>query len=316
MAPFGPTEPARLSRLGALALLWGSNFLWIKIALRGLSPGMLVFVRLTLGALIMVAVLAAKGERLPRSPRVWGHLAVAAVSACVVPYLLFAYGERQVDSSIAGVLNATTPLWTVLIAMAVGLEQRSTPLKLAGIAVGFLGALVIFEPWRLGSQVMSWGGAACLLAAFAYAVSFVYMVRFLVPRGLSPLTLAAAQLLASSVLSGLALPLLGHQVLHPRTDALIAAVVLGLLGTGLAYLVNYELLAASGASATASVTYLLPIVAVALGALVLGESLSLHVVAGTAVVLAGVAATRIDPTSRRRVSHWSSPDRSLDRSRR
>jgi len=112
-----PLQPARLSRLAALALLWGSNFLWIKLALRGFAPAQLVFVRLALGALVLTVFLRARGDHLPRGRAVWAHLTLAAIFACVVPYLLFAYGEQRVDSSIAGLLNATTPLWTALIAM-------------------------------------------------------------------------------------------------------------------------------------------------------------------------------------------------------
>jgi drug/metabolite transporter (DMT)-like permease len=292
MPGLSPTQPARLSRLAALALLWGSNFLWIKLALRGLAPAQLVFVRLTLGALVLTVFLRARGDHLPRGRAVWAHLTLAAIFACVVPYLLFAYGEQRVDSSIAGLLNATTPLWTALIAMAVRLERDVTPTRVAGLAIGFLGALVIFEPWRLGSQVLSRGGLACLVAAACYGVSYVYMARYLRRPDLSPLALSAGQLVASAVLTALTLPLLGRAVPKFRADALVAVVVLGAIGTGLAYLINYQLIAESGASRTAVVTYLLPIVAVALGALVLGETLPPHALVGAAVVLAGVALTR------------------------
>ena len=196
------------------------------------------------------------------------------------------------DSSIAGLLNATTPLWTALIAMTVRLERDVTPTRVAGLTIGFLGTLVIFEPWRLGSQVLSWGGLACLVAAACYGVSFVYMARYLRRPELSPLALSAGQLVASAALTALTLPLLGRPAPQFRADALVAVVVLGAIGTGLAYLINYQLIAESGASRTAVVTYLLPVVAVALGALVLGETLAPHVLAGAAVVLAGVALTR------------------------
>jgi len=286
------TQPARLSRLAVLALLWGSNFLWIKLALRGFAPAQLVFVRLALGALVLTVFLRARADHLPRGRAVWAHLTLAAIFACVVPYLLFAYGEQRVDSSIAGLLNATTPLWTALIAMTVRLERDITPTRIVGLAVGFLGTLVIFEPWRLGSQVLSWGGLACLIAAACYGVSFVYMARYLRRPELSPLALSAGQLVASAALTALTLPLLGRPAPQFRADALVAVVVLGAIGTGLAYLINYQLIAESGASRTAVVTYLLPVVAVALGALVLGETLAPHVLAGAAVVLAGVALTR------------------------
>jgi drug/metabolite transporter (DMT)-like permease len=254
-----------------------------------------VLVRLSLGALVLLAFGLATGSRLPRDAAVWGHLFVSALFANVIPYLLFAYGERQVDSAIAGVLNATTPLWTILIATGVGLEEKPGGRKLAGLALGFVGALVIFEPWRSTSQVMTWGGLACLAAAGAYGISFVYMARFLAGRGLTPLALSAAQLLAASLLSLAALPLLGWQAPAFRVDALVAVAILGALGTGIAYVLNYRLLSDDGASAASLVTYLIPIVAVLIGVLTLDESLPWTVIAGMGVVLLGVGLARAQP---------------------
>ena len=199
-----------LIRLIVLALIWGSSFLWIKLALRSLSPGEIVVVRLALGALVLYAFLKARGERLPSGVNVWVHLGVAALFANVIPFALFAHGERQVDSAVAGILNATTPLWTVLVAIAVRQEKRPTPAKLAGIVVGFAGTVVIFSPWRHASQVMSWGGLACLVAAACYGFTFVYMVRFLAGRGLSPLRLAAGQLIAGTAIAAVVLPVTGR----------------------------------------------------------------------------------------------------------
>lgn len=294
-------RPARIPLLGLLGLMWGSNFLLIKVALRGLSPGQIVFVRLTLGALVLLALLYARGERLPGGAVVWGHLAVAAVLANVVPYLLFAYAERRVDSSIAGILNATTPLWTVLVVTAVHDERRPGVWAISGFLAGFAGTLLIFQPWRHGSQVASAAGLECLIAAALYALSFVYMAHFLAPRGDKPLTLAAGQLAVSSSLTALTLPFIGLQAIHVRADALLAVIALGAIGTGAAFVVNYELMAESGASATSSVTYLLPIVAILLGAVVLHESVSLTVLLGTGVVLSGVMLTRRTDPARRLV---------------
>jgi drug/metabolite transporter (DMT)-like permease len=282
----------RLSLLAVLAILWGSNFFWIKVALRGLSPDQIVFVRLTLGAVVLLAVVLARRDRLPRRPVLWLHLAVAALVANVIPHLLFAYAEQRLDSSVAGIINATTPLWTVLMALAVRHEKGMTAGKLVGTLVGFLGALLIFAPWGHGSQVLSLAGGECLVAAACYGATFIYMARFLAPTDLPPLTLAAGQLLASSFLAALTLPVLGRHALHLHPAALGAALVLGALGTGAAFVVNYYLITESGASATSLVTYLIPLVAVILGVAVLGESLPLHVVLGAAVVLLGVAATR------------------------
>lgn len=287
-----PVRRAGLARLLALALLWGSNFLWIKIALRGFTPAQVLVVRLVLGALVLVVVVIARGGHLPRDGRLWISLFVAALFANVVPYLLFAVGEQQVDSAIAGVLNATTPLWTILIATAVRVEKRPSVVKLAGLVVGFIGVLLIFGPWRSGSQVMSPGGFACLVAAASYGVSYVYMARFLAGRGMGALELSASQLVAASVLSCIAIPVLGLRSPTLRTDALVAVVILGVLGTGLAYVINYRLIVDDGPSTASIVTYLLPVVALSLGLLTLRESLSLNVITGMTVVLFGVWLTR------------------------
>ena len=167
-----------LARLILLALLWGSSFLWIAIALRSFSPVQIVLIRLVLGALVLLAIVYARGLRLPTSGRVWLHLTVAALFANAIPYTLFAIGEQHVSSSVAGVLNATTPLWTLVIAFATGHERRISAPKLIGFILGLAGTLVIFSPWETGSQIASLGGLACLGAAASYGVSYVYMDRY------------------------------------------------------------------------------------------------------------------------------------------
>src|SRR5260370_15285171 len=140
--------------------------------------------------------------------------------------------------------------------MAVRLERDVTPTRIAGLAVGFLGTLVIFEPWRLGSQVLSWGGLACLVAAACYGVSFVYMARYLRRPELSPLALSAGQLIVSAALTALTLPLLGRAAPQVPADALAPFVILGAVCTGLAYLINYLLISQSQDSTTPADTYL------------------------------------------------------------
>jgi len=278
-------------RVITLALLWGSSFLWIKVALRGLSPVQIVVVRLALGALVLLAILACRGVRLPRQPALWGHLTVAAFFANAVPYLLFAIGEQNVDSSIAGVLNATTPLWTVALALATGHDRRVSAGHASGLALGFAGTLLSFSPWRSGSEIASWGGLACLLAAASYGVSYIYMDRHLAGQGIEPIVLSASQLVAATGLLALVTPFAGLQPVHLRLDALASVAILGALGTGAAYVLNYRLITDEGSHASI-VTYLLPVVSVLLGALVLSEPLTAPVVGGVAVVLLGVALAR------------------------
>ena len=282
-----------LTRLALLALLWGSSFLWIAIALRGFSPVQIVLARLALGAIVLVIIVYARGLHLPTSGRVWLHLAVAAVFANAIPYTLFAIGEQHVTSSVAGVLNATTPLWTLVIAFATGHERRISTPKLVGFVVGLAGTLLIFSPWESGSQIASLGGLACLGAAASYGVSYVYMDRYLARRGLPPLVLSAGQLIAAAVLLAIVLPFAGLQPIHMRWDAIAALTVLGCLGTGIAYILNYRLITDEGTTASV-VTYLLPIVAVILGAAILNDHITVQVIGGMLIVLIGVAITRRD----------------------
>ena len=279
-------------RMGLLALIWGSGFLWIKLGIGGLSPVEVTLSRLVLGSAVLFAVVAVRRGSLPRSPAVWLHITVAALFANAAPYLLFAVGEQHVASATAGMLNATTPLWTVLIALGTRHQRAVTARQAAGLVIGFGGAVLIFAPWRAVSGLASIGAVACLAAAACYAVSYVYMDKFLARRGIGPVVLSACQLGAASVWLAIALGVDGAPA--PRLDATMVAsvLILGLIGTGAAYVLNYQIIASVGATVASTVTYLLPIVAIILGFLVLGEHITLADLAGIALILAGVALSR------------------------
>ncbi|WP_239571917.1 DMT family transporter [Streptomyces sp. G44] len=286
---------ATLVRMAVLALLWGSGFLWIKIALSGgLAPLHLTVIRCALGAAVLLALARAAGQRLPRGRRVWGHLLVAALFCNALPFFLFSLGEQTVDSGVAGVLNATTPLWSLAIGLMLRTERRLGPLRLTGLLLGFAGTLLIFAPWQR-TGLASWGALALLAAAVSYAVAFAYMARHLIAReGVpgGPLALSAAQLLCATGLTTLALPAAPAGPGAPTLTAIVAVAVLGTLGTGITFHLNSRLIADEGPTAAATVGYLLPVVSVALGALVLGEEVGPRVLAGMAVVLVGVGLTR------------------------
>ena len=284
-------QPA-LARLGLLALIWGSSFLWIKLAIRGFSPEEVTLARLALGAAVLFPVVLARREPVPRSPRIWAYIVIAALFANAAPYLLFAVAEQSVSSSTAGIINATTPLWTMALALAVRHQQRVTAWQLAGLIVGFGGALLIFSPWHTAAGLVSAGGAECLAASVSYAISYIYMDRFLVRRGLGPVVLSACQLLAAAGWLAVALAVSGARVPHPGVASLAGLAILGVLGTGVAYVLNYQIIASEGATIAATVTYLLPVVAIVLGVLALGEQVTVPALAGIALVLAGVALTR------------------------
>lgn len=274
--------------------MWGSSFLWIKIALDGLGPVQITQGRLLLGAAMLLALCAVRRLRLPAGRALWGHLLVLSLFGNAVPFALFGYGEQTVDSGLAGVLNSTTPLWTALAALVARQERRPGPQRVAGLALGFAGTVVILAPWHSTAGSLR-GALLCLVAAVCYGVTLVYSSRFVVNRGVHPLALAAAQISAATGWALLAAPVTGVAPRHLTPGVAAAVAVLGLLGTGYAFVLVNRLLMDEGPTSTATVTYLLPAVAVLLGALTLGERPGPRVLAGMLVVLAGVMLTQRRP---------------------
>ncbi|WP_199434346.1 DMT family transporter [Qaidamihabitans albus] len=286
-------ELRTLLQLGALALMWGSSFFWIKLGLNAFSPVQLVLARLVLGAVVLTVLCYAYRGRLPGSRRIWLHLAVAAMFHNALPFLLFAVGEQTVDSGITGVLNSTTPLWALAVALLWRTEQRLTRTRAAGLALGLAGTVLIFAPWQRSSELLTWGAVAILAAAASYGFVMVYEGRFLSRTGASPIALAAAQMITASGFIMLAVPVGGLNPVHIDAGAIVAVTILGVFSTGIAFALNYRLIAAEGAVATSMVGYLLPVVSVLLGTVFLHEQLNPRVIAGMVVVLAGVALTRV-----------------------
>jgi len=277
--------------MGALALLWGSTYLWIDLALDALTPVQVTFSRCLLGAAALLIACRASGRQLPRDRASWGHLLVAAFFCNALPFAMFSVGQQTIDSGVAGVLNATTPLWSLLIGVAVGSERGLRPVRLVGLLLGFTGVVLIFAPWRTSGPV-GWGALAIVAAAASYAVGFAYMGRNLVGKGIPTISLSAAQLLAASGLTALTLPVGGLTPIDIGPTTLAVVAILGVVTTGATFHLTYRIIAAEGATNAATVGYLLPVVSVALGAIVLDEKLSLRIVAGMVVVLVGVGLTR------------------------
>lgn len=281
-----------LALMGVLALLFGSSFLWMKLALGAFTPLQLVFGRLVLGTAVLLVLLKLIRARLPRDPRLWFRIVVPALIGTAMPFTLFAFAELTVDSGLAGVLNATTPLWALLFGYLLGSERITNVTKSFGLLLGFGGVLLIFAPWQ-ASGVDSWGAVACLVAAACYAISYTYIARVLHGR-IEPAALATTQLGMAALFVLVAIPVGGKLAVHIEPLPAIALAVLGAAGTGLAFVLNNILITREGATAAASVGYLLPVVSVLLGAVVLGEPLSLRVIAGMLVVLAGILLSRIE----------------------
>jgi drug/metabolite transporter (DMT)-like permease len=199
--------------------------------------------------------------------------------------------DRRVFVSPPGAINATTPLWTLLFAVALRQSKRLGALQLLGVVLGFFGALLILAPWSSDSAPLP-GVLACLAASASYGLSYVYMGHYLTGRGLPPLVLSAGQLIAASGLLALALPFGGTLTGRWRADAIGALLALGVIGTGVAYVLNYRIITDDGPVLASTVTYLLPVVAVLAGLVVLGEAVTAQLLLGVAVVLVGVLLAR------------------------
>jgi drug/metabolite transporter (DMT)-like permease len=288
-----------LVRLLLLALIWGCSFLFIKVADEGLAPFQVVLGRISSGMLVLVAIVVAQRRRLPTRPVVWGHLVVVGVLANLIPFFLFAWGEQRVPSSLAGIYNATTPLFTLLVATAaLPEERRPSAGRLVGLVLGFVGVGVVLSPWHGGHGASLAGQLACLGAGACYAFAIVYTRRFLSSSGHSPVVLAAGQLICATATLLVAVPLWTSRT--PAISLRVAASVLalGMLGTGIAYVIFYSLIADVGATTASTVTYVVPLFAVALGVAALGEHVGWNDLLGALVVVAGIAAAegRLKPS--------------------
>ena len=288
----------------ALGVMWGSSYLFIKIGVESITPLTLVALRLGVGALFLGGVLLLVRGRLPRRFATWFHLTVMAILNIVVPFSLITWAELEVPSSLAAILTAAVPLLTIVIAALSLRDEPVTLQKASGLVVGFAGVVVLSGPAALASGGSLAAVAALLLAAASYAAGAVYARRTV--TGLAPVVPAFMQVAIAFVISGiLAVTLEAPTRLDYGPRALAAVLWLGLLGSGVAYLAYFRLIRAWGATRTTAVAYLLPVVGIALGVLVAGETLDLRTIAGTALIIGGVIL--VNARSRRRVGHATKP---------
>ena len=288
---------ASVVRFLLLAALWGSSFTLIKVSLEGLSPSQLVLARLVLGAAVLVGIAMARRVGLPKGG-VWGHIAGAALFGNVIPFLLLSYGEQTTSAGIAGVLVGGTPLLTLVVATLALSTERATSRKVVGLVAGFAGVVLVIAPWQNAGGELA-GQLACLGAALSYAVGFVYVRKFLSPRGLAPLSLAASQLIAAVGLQAVATPFLAWQTPVLTGRVVWSIVLLGVLSTGLAYVLYFRLIGDLGATTASAVNYVVPVAAVTVSVLLLGEPVTWNLVVGGLVVLAGVGYAENRISSRR-----------------
>lgn len=278
-----------LGQFVVLALAWGASFLFIKVGLEGLSPAQVVLGRLLAGAGALLVVSSVSRTRLPRVGLVWAHLAVVAVLLCVVPFLLFAWAEEHVSSGLASIYNATTPLMTMLVALAALPEERPTRSRLTGLLAGFAGVVLVLGPWHGLGGGNGWAQAGCLLATASYGLAFVYLRRFVAPRGLPAVAAATVQVGIGAAIMLALTPLFPTHSIQLSWRVTASVLTLGIVGTGLAYVWNTNLVSAWGATNASTVTYLTPVVGVALGVLVLSEQVNWNEPVGALLVVLGIA---------------------------
>ncbi|GAA1376964.1 DMT family transporter [Streptomyces beijiangensis] len=286
-------------RFAVLSLIWGFSFLLIKVGTDGYAPFQVTFGRLFFGTAVLAVAMMVKRDRLPRGARTWMHLAVAALLLNAAPFSLFAYAEQTIPSTLAGICNATSPLWGMALSMVALSSDRPTRRRVAGLGVGFLGVLTVLGVWQ-GFSGLDYGGTAmALLASLCYPIGWIYLRRTLANTGCSNLAITGSQLFVATLELALITPLFTTLPTSFPVVPLLAVVALGALGTGVALLLQYGLVAEIGPTTAQMVTYFIPVIATAAGVAVLGESLSWNTPVGAVVVLAGAALTQTRPRKKR-----------------
>jgi drug/metabolite transporter (DMT)-like permease len=283
---------AEWAMLLALSVLWGGSFFFNGIVLHELPPLTLVLLRISIAAVILNIVLRLVSVPLPREPRVWRALFGMAFLNNVVPFSLFAWSQTHIASGLASILNATTPLFGVMVAHVCTRDEHATGAKLAGVLVGFAGAVLMIGPAaldNLGIDVLA--QFVCLAAALIYAFAGVFGRRFK-GMGLAPLATATGQLTASTLMLAPIALLLERPWSLPMPGSSTWAAVLGLatFSTALGYILYFRILAGAGATNLLLVTFLIPVSAILLGWLVLGERLEPRHLGGMALIGLGLVA--------------------------
>ena len=273
----------------ALGVVWGCSFIFIKLGLEFLTPFGVAFGRCALGAITLLIVVRLKKIKLPKEKTTWRKLWVVAMLLNVVPGILFAYAEVHVTSVLAGIINATTPLATLIVMLIAFREEKLKVEQVIGLIIGALGVMVVLGIWRgIGSNQLT-GVIALLVAVTCYGISFPYSKRNIIPLGLKPEAAATAQLVMAAITLLPFYLFSGISQDYYRPATIFAMLALGVLGSGFAYIWNFSIIAAAGSSIASSVTYLTPVVAVFVGWLFLGEKIALHEPIGALLVILGAA---------------------------
>jgi drug/metabolite transporter (DMT)-like permease len=284
-----------------LSAIWGASFLCIKVLVDVWSPIQVALARVALGAAFLVAVLVVKRTPLPRDRAAWWHAAVVGAFMNAIPFTLFALGEQHVSSIIAGLWNGTTPLMTLMAVLILLPGERPDARRLAGLAGGFAGIVLLLGPWRgLGGGELL-GNLACGLGACCYGIGLTYTRRHLSARPESGPSLAAAQLLCATAMLAVVAPFSGTPSFALDAGQVAGVLVLGVLGSGLAFVLTHSIVRAAGPTTFSLVTYVVPIFSTLLGVLILSETLTWNEPAGAAIVLGSMWAASRSAAARGRL---------------
>ena len=272
-----------------LSVLWGGSFFFVELALDGFGPFTLVTGRVGLGALALLIFVRATGNRMPREARPWVAFVIMGVLNNLIPFTLIAWGQVHIDSGLASILNATTPLFTVLLAHVLTRDERMTAGKLAGVLFGLAGVAVLIGPDALsGLGAQGLGQIAVLVASISYGFAGIFGRRF---KDIPPSIAAAGMLTTSTfMVAPLAVLIERPWTASPGAGALLAVLGMAVLSTALAYLLYFRILARAGATNLLLVTFLIPVSALVLGIVFLGERLDWTAYAGMALIFLGLAA--------------------------
>jgi drug/metabolite transporter (DMT)-like permease len=240
-----------------------------------------------LGAITLLIILRVRNAKLPKGKSVWQKLWVVAMLLNVVPGILFAFAQQYITSVLAGIINATTPLMTLIFILVLFREEKLKPEQIYGLLIGAVGVMTVIGVWKeLGDNQLI-GVIALLLAVSCYGASYPYSTRNVVPLGLKPESLATGQLIMATITL---LPLFlinGVSSQDPRLESIIAMLCLGVFGSGFAYIWNFYITAEAGSAIASTVTYLTPVVAVVIGWLYLGEDVFWNEIVGALIVILG-----------------------------
>jgi drug/metabolite transporter (DMT)-like permease len=293
-----------------VALIWGSSFLLIRVGVGEMSPAQVVFIRCTIAAIGLNAVLLLRRKRYPTDLTIWRNMLIIGVINASLPYLLLSLGEQNVPSNVASVLQSTTALFGMIIAHFAITDERVTWGKAIGIGLGFVGMLVLASRSQTEGEA-SLIGALCIVgASFSYACGAVFSRR--VTRGkVEPLVIAATSFIFASVSALIYLglePLLGGRSAVPLADlsqnVIVAVFTLGVVNTFIAYLFFYYIIQELGAARATMVTYVVPVIGLILGWLVLGERIDATLILGAVLIFAGIGITNL---SMPRLMAWLRP---------